>query len=406
MESFFSRFKNPMVLIAIVLVQVIALAMQLPKDHSEIGGHADGPKTSMLRRWTSAFVTPVERVSHGTSLRVRSFWSHYIYLREADVENKTLKLEVARLRQEQAALSEDAAQGRRLQALLKFQQQYITTTVAAQVIGTSGSDKSQVVMIDKGSADGLKPEQAVITPDGVVGKLRDVNPHTAQVLLISDSSSGAGVVLESTRIRAILRGTATGQVQINNLTADSRIQPGERVLTSGGDQVFPRGIPVGVIQSIAPDPTHQPYTAIAVKPYANLERLEEVLVVTGMQNSLPVGAQQDLAVAQALAQENQRAADLIAEKLPSLHDAAPAAKPGEAGYDQIGGVPGVPNSGLPRPRAVLHADKFSPGATPSAEELKPGAPITTIAKPAPPKQSSTPEVEPKAETPKSEEPKL
>lgn len=403
MESFFSRFKNPMVLIAIVLVQVIALAMQLPNKGGPIGGHADGPKTSMLRRWTSGFVTPVERVSHGTSVSVRNFWTHYVYLREADVENKTLKLEVARLRQEQAALSEDAAQGRRLQALLKFQQQYIATTVAAQVIGTSGSDRSQVVTIDKGSADGLKPEQAVITPDGVVGKLRDVFPHTAQVLLISDQSSGAGVVLESTRIRAILRGTQTGQVQINNLTADSRIQPGERVLTSGGDQVFPRGIPVGVILSIVPDPTHQPYTAIAVKPYANLERLEEVLVVTGMQNSLPAGAQQDLAVAQALAQENQRAADLIAEKLPSLHDAGPATKPGDPGSDQVGGVPGVPNSGLPRPRAVLHPDKFSPGATPSAEELKPGAPITTIAKPTP-KPSSTPE-ETKPETPKSEEPR-
>jgi rod shape-determining protein MreC len=158
-----------------------------------------------------------------------------------------------------------------------------------------------------------------------------------------------------------------------------------------------------VILSIVPDPTHQPYTAIAVKPYANLERLEEVLVVTGMQNSLPAGAQQDLAVAQALAQENQRAADLIAEKLPSLHDAGPATKPGDPGSDQVGGVPGVPNSGLPRPRAVLHPDKFSPGATPSAEELKPGAPITTIAKPTP-KPSSTPE-ETKPETPKSEEPR-
>lgn len=397
MESFFSRFKNPLVLIAVVLVQVIALAMQLPTRRDVTSGRSDGPKTTVLRRWTSAFVTPVERVSHGTSLRVRSFWSHYVFLRQADAENKNLKLEVARLRQEQAALSEDAAQGRRLQALLKFQQQYISSTVAAQVIGTSGSDRSQLLTLDKGSADGLKAEQAVITPDGIVGKLRDVAPHSARVLLISDASSGAGVVLESTRIRAILRGTATGQVQIGNLTADSRIQIGERVLTSGGDQVFPRGIPVGVIQSIAPDPTHQPYTAIGVKPYANLERLEEVLVVTGMQSALPVGAQQDLAVAQALAQENQRAADLIAEKLPSLHDTGPPTKPGDPGSDQVGGVPGVPNSGLPKPRAVLHTDKFSPGATPSAEELKPGAPTTVIAKPpvVPQRPAATPEEEPK-----------
>ena len=73
----------------------------------------------------------------------------------------------------------------RLQALLSFQQHYIASTVAAQVIGTSGSELSRLLYIDKGSLDGLKPDQPVITPDGIVGKLRDVFPHTSQVLEIS-----------------------------------------------------------------------------------------------------------------------------------------------------------------------------------------------------------------------------
>ena len=81
---------------------------------------------------------------------------------------------MARLRQEEAQFAEDAAQGRRLQALLGFKEQYITKTVAAQVIGTSGTDRSHVLWIDKGSADGLQPEQAVITPDGVVRGQPDV----------------------------------------------------------------------------------------------------------------------------------------------------------------------------------------------------------------------------------------
>ena len=91
--------------------------------------------------------------------------------------------------------------------------------------------------------------------------------HSAQLLLINDSTAGAGVILESTRIRGIIRGAANGKVEINNLTADSRIKPGEHVITSGGDGVFPRGLPVGVIESIAPDPEHQPYTARSwIKP--------------------------------------------------------------------------------------------------------------------------------------------
>ena len=90
-------------------------------------------------------------------------------------------------------------------------------------------------------------------------------------------------ILASTRIRAILRGTVAGRAQIGNLTADSRIKPGEQVLTSGGDQVYPRGLPVGTIESIAPDPDHQPYAAITVRPAVNLDRVEEVLVITGTQ---------------------------------------------------------------------------------------------------------------------------
>jgi rod shape-determining protein MreC len=390
MESFFSRFRNPLVLIAIVLMQVIALAMQVQRPAKGLdaggmtGGSADGPRVTLLRRWSVVAITPFEKAIHGSSMKVRWVWDGYIDLRHTRRDNADLKQDVARLREEQAQFAEDAAQGRRLQALLAFKQQYVTTTVAAQVIGTSGSERSHVLYLDKGSADGLRAEQPVITPDGVVGKIRDVYPHSAQLLLISDTTSGAGVILADTRIRGILRGTDTGQVEINNLTADSRIKPGETVVTSGGDMVFPRGLPVGVIESIEPDPLHQPYSVIKIKPAANLARLEEVLVITGTSSTLPAAAAQDAAVAEGTAQAtteaNQRAADLIAEKLPSLHSDADAGKNPDGtdkpvsddAESQVGGVPGVPNSGLPKPKAVVHPDKFSPGATPRAGELKPG----------------------------------
>jgi rod shape-determining protein MreC len=394
MDSFFTRFKNPLVLIAIVLVQVIALAMQVQRPSKDVeatararamesmGGAPDGRHVSLLRRWAVTAVTPLEMVVHAASVKVRWGWQDYVNLRGTRNQDLQLKQEVARLREEEASFAEDAAQGRRLQKLLGFKEQYVTSTVAAQVIGTSGAERSNVLYLDKGSEDGIKPEQAVITPDGVVGKIRDVFPHTAQLLLINDPSSGAGVILASTRIRGILRGTATGQVQINNLTADSRIKPGEQVMTSGGDLVFPRGLPVGVIVSIAPDPLHQPYTAITIKPSANLSRLEEVLVVTGTSASLPPQGVQDADAAEAAAEANQRAADLIAEKLPSLHPdgVAPVAAAGADGQavsddpeSQVGVVAGIPNSGLPRPKAAVRPDKFTPGVAPPAENMTPGA---------------------------------
>jgi rod shape-determining protein MreC len=335
-------------------------------------------------------------------------WDNYIDLRHTRQENQQLKQEITQLREEQAAFAEDAAQGRRLQAVLGFQQQYISKTVAAQVIGTSGTDRSHVLYIDKGLADGLRPNQPVITPYGVVGKLRDVFPHTSQLLLINDSSSGAGVLLESTRIRAIVRGTSSGEVEINNLTPDERIKPGEQVVTSGGDQVFPRGLPVGTVQSVVPDLQHQPYTAITIKPAANLSQLEEVLVITGTSPTLPSQAQADAAQAEATAEENKRAAEVLAEKLPNVDEpttADPNAPNGTAaaaakndgkpidttGQNLVGGLPGVPNSGLPKVKPALHPDRYTPGATLPAADLQPGA--------AAPKDSSQSTATPKPDAP-------
>ena len=409
MDSFFFRFRNALVLIVIVLLQIFALAVQVqrPIEGTVPGGNPDGRKITLLRRWTVALVTPVERLVHGSGLHTRSVWDNYIDLRHTREQNQQLKQEITRLREEQAAFAEDAAQGRRLQAVLGFQQQYIAKTVAAQVIGTSGTDRSHVVYIDKGLADGLRPNQPVITPYGIVGKLRDVFPHTSQLLLINDSSSGAGVLLESTRIRGILRGTTSGEVQINNLTPDERIKPGEPVVTSGGDQVFPRGLPVGTIESVVPDPQHQPYTAITIKPAANLSQLEEVLVVTGTSSTLPAQAQADAAQAEATAEENKRAAEVLAEKLPNVND-QPAADPNAAkgtasaanngkpidtmGQNLVGGLPGVPNSGLPKVKPSLHPDRYTPGATPPATDLQPGAP-------APKNSSQNTQTSPKPEAP-------
>ena len=392
MESF-GRLKNPLVLLALVLAQTLWLAVQVQhpvRPGFTLGGTDDGHKVTLLRSWTMFLFGPVERATEATGSGVRHLWANYIDLRHAREQNVQLHGEIARLREEQASFAEDAAEGRRLQSLLAFKQQYIAKTVAAEVIGTSGSDRAHVLWINKGSADGLQTEQPVITPDGVVGKLRDVMPHTAQLLLLNDANSGAGVFLASSRMRGILRGTPTGEVIINNLTPDDRIKAGEQVITSGGDQVFPRGLPVGLILAVAPDPQHPPYTLIHVKPAANLHQLEEVLVITGTVPELPPPAQADAAQAEAVAEENKRAADMIAERLPSLHedsatqtgDAATAAtdpataKAAAAAAKGAGGVPGVPNSGMPTPRPALHPDRYSPGTAPPATDLTPGAPAT------------------------------
>ncbi len=378
MDSFFARFKNALVLIALLLVQTVALAIQVRRPVES--GAPDGTRVTLARSWVVALITPVERLFWNAGHAVRSTWGNYLDLRHVRQHDRDLQYQIDQLRIQQAAIAEDAVQGHRLQALLAFQQHYISSTVAAQVIGTSGTDSSRVLYIDKGFADGLRPDMAVITPDGIVGKIRDVfpgtAPHTAQVLLINDQTSGAGVLLARTRVRAIIHGTVGGRVEITNLTPDDRIASGEPVLTSGGDQVFPRGLPVGTIQSLAPDPEHQPYISISIKPAANLFQLEEVLVITGSQNALPPATLQALAkgaelsiaaraaaekaaaqaaAAKAAADEEaaaRTAAELVADRLPSLHDPNAAPPSPEA---QAKALAGRQKPRRPDPQAPAHS---------------------------------------------------
>src|SRR5579862_9215075 len=199
MESVLGRYRNLIILVGVLFLQVLGLATQVREDKR---GGSDAQSTRLIRVWVVGAITPFERglvwIQDGTG----NIWHNYFYLRGVRAENRQLKEQIEQMRLEQVRLSEDAAQARRLQTLLAFKEQFISKTVAAQVIGSSGSDLSRIVYIDKGEEDGLKRDMAVMTSDGIVGKVLQVykNPSVSQVLLISDQSSGVGAILEKTRL--------------------------------------------------------------------------------------------------------------------------------------------------------------------------------------------------------------
>lgn len=396
MESFFVRYRNFLVLLALLLAQIIGLAVQVRRTDSG-RNTLDTPDESsvrLIRLWADAVVTPPEQLFHAAKMSADSLWQNYFDLRQVREQNTDLQKTIDRLRLEQAALLEDAKQGQRLQALADFQQKYIYKTLAAQAIGSSGNDSSRVFYIDKGSAEGLERDMAVITADGIVGKVREAYPHSAQVLAVNDQSSGAGVILETTRIRGILRGNASGRLQIVGILKDDRIQPGEKVLTAGGDQIFPRGLPVGVVEKVVPDPDRDSFIDVIVKPAAHLDRLDEVLVITSTAPRFSAEQQQDLAVSETLKgaeadaiKAQQKASQIMAERLPGLSD--PNAPPDQQPYKDIS--PPVPVAHTPQP---LHPDRFTPGAAPSPEQ----------ATPAPTSPENKPETNPTAQPEPSSQP--
>ena len=399
-----SRYKNILFLVTVLVAQIIGLAVQVRRPNPN---GADAPAVRLIRYWAISLMSPPEKVLHGSGSGLRGLWSNYLNLRHVREQNQELKEQVSRLQLEQATLLEDARQGQRLQSLLAFKEHYIYSTVPAQVIGTAGTDQSRILYIDKGAKDGLKPDMAVITPDGIVGKLKDVFAHTSQVLVISDQTSGAGVLLESTRLRGVLRGNALGQPQIINMLPDERVKSGERVITSGGDQIYPRGLPVGVVEQVVPDTSNPPYMDILIKPAANLGHLEELLVITQAGDQMPEKEKQDLAqsAAEGAAVSKQRASDILADRLPGLNDpSAVADASGQPHSDSAAAA--VPPPLHPPP--ALHTDHYSPAATPPAAALTPGRVIVdpkyAALKPSQPAASSE-EVSPRAAHPAAAKPK-
>ena len=131
----------------------------------------------LIRLWANALVSPPERMIHCIKAgRWRALWQNYIDLRHVREQNQDLQKTVDRLRLEQASLLEDARQGQRLQAMLGFQQKYIYKTLAAQAIGSSGSDQSRVFYSTRARRMGWTATWRSLPPDGIVGKVRDVFP--------------------------------------------------------------------------------------------------------------------------------------------------------------------------------------------------------------------------------------
>jgi rod shape-determining protein MreC len=309
METVLGRYRNLIILVGVLFLQVLGLAMQVKKNG------ADEEKTRLIRIWAVDAITPLERTLVWIENGSGNLWHNYFYLRGVRAENRQLKDQIEQMRLQQVRLADDAAQARRLQTLLAFKEQFISHTVAAQVIGSSGSDLSRIIYIDKGEKAGIQPDMAVMTSDGIVGKVLLAYPSVAQVLLINDQSSGVGALLEKTRLQGVLRGTANGEVMLERVMSDEQVSPGETVLTSGGDQIFPKGLPVGTVMKVGSG--RDLFLNIRIKPAADLSKLEEVLVLVEKQER------------QAPAEEavHMRASDILAQRLPSVPDKpAPDAK--------------------------------------------------------------------------------
>ncbi|MBZ5582688.1 MAG: hypothetical protein LAQ30_10900 [Acidobacteriia bacterium] len=266
MESFLNRYRNITVLLLVIFAQLLLIAVQVKSER-------DIP---MIRVWAVSAVTPVARgleaIRSGSAGLVRN----YIVLRNADDENRRLRTELERYKIENIFLKNELNTADRAKALQVLQAHTPSRTLAATVIGTGAGTGSRVLFVDRGSVSGVQRGMAVVTPDGIAGKVIASYPIASEVLLITDPDFAAGVVSQKNQARGTLKGQGTPLCRVDYVPNEEKVELGEWFYTSGEDRIFPRGFPVGVVKSVR---NGQPYKEIYLEPSGLRRGVDDVLIL-------------------------------------------------------------------------------------------------------------------------------
>ncbi len=194
-------------------------------------------------------------------------------------ENEELRREVDRLRLEVQESRERAAAAERLERLLEYRERTGAAMTAASVIGRDASGLYRTVLIDRGSGDGIEHDQAVLAPEGVVGRVVKVFPRSSLVLLLTDRSSGIDAIVQRTRDQGVVQGRGGSSCELRYLDRSAEVRVGDAIVTSGMGGRFPKGVWIGQVSGV--NPGGELFQSVEVRPTADLGRLEEVLVVAG-----------------------------------------------------------------------------------------------------------------------------
>ncbi len=307
----------------------------------------------LLQVATFGFFAEIQRATMTTVSRVRNLWTGYVDLRSAQTENESLKRELQRL---QIRLQEEHALAQRtesLRQLLELRQRSRLETVAAEIIASGPSDEFRTITIDKGSTDGLKRDMAVISPNGVIGRVNLPSGRASQVQLLIDRNAAAGALIERTRAQGIVAGQGGDTLLMEYVPSSADVKPGDLVVTSGIDAIYPKGFVIGTVQSVERGPGI--FHKITIRPAVDFSRLEEVLVVT-----TPPAVKQAEAEEAAIA---ARRAQPPSAESASTNQSAASPRPGNQSPRTA--RPRTPPAGLPSavPPATNQGPRRPPGTT-------------------------------------------
>ena len=267
MIQFLQQKKATLVLIGLVSIMVVLMS----QDAGNRGA------TDLAGDLLFKAGTPAVRAGSSITTFFSDMLKGYVDLRGVKAENRRLADALLRTERERDRLRELAGSGERLQSLLALRQTLQPPGIAARIAGSGFASGGDTILLDRGSSDGLAGGMPVIAVGGAVGRIVTISADLAKVQCITDPASGVAVVMQESGYQGILFGTGKGGAEIHYLPPYAEVAHGDLVVTSGLDQIYPRGIPVGRVVGVPQgEGVARRYE---VKPLVDFQRISEVLVL-------------------------------------------------------------------------------------------------------------------------------
>jgi rod shape-determining protein MreC len=215
-------------------------------------------------------ISPFLKTGSGLERQITSVRAGLKSLEDLEKENAALRVENRSLKATNEALRDVQHEVNRLRHALNYRQRSLFRLVPAEIISRDSSTWWRTVTINRGSEDGIEPEMPVLTDEGLVGRTTTVSESVAVVLLVSD---------ENCRVAAsVVEGSLTPMLDLNYLSKQAELKPGQKVYTSGVGGVFPSGLFIGTVHSFK---VRALDSQAKLAPAVDLAKLEDVFVVIG-----------------------------------------------------------------------------------------------------------------------------
>jgi len=266
--------KSRFLLAALILAHLVVISRQVEGE----GG------VSLLQRGLWSVLVPPQRLVASAIHGVKGVWLGYVGLRGTREENRRLQEKVHALETRLEASQQQIGEAARLREILELRPILPFSTLTAQVIAREGVPWFRNITVDKGTKDGVVLNAPVLGLGGVMGRVVEVGPRAAKVQLLLDRDCGVGVRIERTRTTAVVAGqvaftdSGTSDLLMKYVPVLADVAPGDVVVTSGLDQIYPKGLMVGRVRSVGKGSGL--FKEVAVQPSANFEKIEEVMVAT------------------------------------------------------------------------------------------------------------------------------